>query len=232
MKHPHKASLPAGMLAAAGIVFGDIGTSPLYTLKECLSILPDGSVTPAAVMGFLSLIFWALTLIVTLKYVCFVMRADDDGEGGILTLMALARRGVSSKVGHAVMLAGLIGGAFFYGDGVITPAISVLSAIEGIEVVSPALERIVVPLALVILTLLFVIQRQGTEKVSRIFGPVMFVWFAAIALLGVRGILLNPQVLQALSPHYALDFLLSHSALSLAALGMVVLAVTVMLPTY
>ncbi|WP_427003963.1 low affinity potassium transporter Kup [Pantoea eucrina] len=226
MKHPHKASLPAGMLAAAGIVFGDIGTSPLYTLKECLSILPDGSITPAAVMGFLSLIFWALTLIVTLKYVCFVMRADDDGEGGILTLMALARRGVSSKVGHAVMLAGLIGGAFFYGDGVITPAISVLSAIEGIEVVSPALERIVVPLALVILTLLFVIQRQGTEKVSRIFGPVMFVWFAAIALLGVRGILLNPQVLQALSPHYALDFLLSHSALSLAALGMVVLAVT------
>ena len=226
MKHPHKASLPAGMLAAAGIVFGDIGTSPLYTLKECLSILPDGSVTPAAVMGFLSLIFWALTLIVTLKYVCFVMRADDDGEGGILTLMALARRGVSSKAGHAVMLAGLIGGAFFYGDGVITPAISVLSAIEGIEVVSPALERFVVPLALVILTLLFVIQRQGTEKVSRIFGPVMFVWFAAIALLGVRGILLNPQVLQALSPHYALDFLLSHSALSLAALGMVVLAVT------
>ena len=226
MKHPHKASLPAGMLAAAGIVFGDIGTSPLYTLKECLSILPDGSVTPAAVMGFLSLIFWALTLIVTLKYVCFVMRADDDGEGGILTLMALARRGVSSKAGHAVMLAGLIGGAFFYGDGVITPAISVLSAIEGIEVISPALERFVVPLALVILTLLFVIQRQGTEKVSRIFGPVMFVWFAAIALLGVRGILLNPQVLQALSPHYALDFLLSHSALSLAALGMVVLAVT------
>lgn len=226
MKHPHKASLPAGMLAAAGIVFGDIGTSPLYTLKECLSILPDGSVTSAAVMGFLSLIFWALTLIVTLKYVCFVMRADDDGEGGILTLMALARRGVSSKAGHAVMLAGLIGGAFFYGDGVITPAISVLSAIEGIEVVSPALERFVVPLALVILTLLFVIQRQGTEKVSRIFGPVMFVWFAAIALLGVRGILLNPQVLQALSPHYALDFLLSHSALSLAALGMVVLAVT------
>lgn len=226
MKHPHKASLPAGMLAAAGIVFGDIGTSPLYTLKKCLSILPDGSVTPAAVMGFLSLIFWALTLIVTLKYVCFVMRADDDGEGGILTLMALARRGVSSKAGHAVMLAGLIGGAFFYGDGVITPAISVLSAIEGIEVVSPALERFVVPLALVILTLLFVIQRQGTEKVSRIFGPVMFVWFAAIALLGVRGILLNPQVLQALSPHYALDFLLNHSALSLAALGMVVLAVT------
>ncbi len=226
MKHPHKASLPAGMLAAAGIVFGDIGTSPLYTLKECLSILPDGSVSPAAVMGFLSLIFWALTLIVTLKYVCFVMRADDDGEGGILTLMALARRGVSSKAGHVVMLAGLIGGAFFYGDGVITPAISVLSAIEGIEVISPALKPFIVPLALVILTLLFVIQRQGTDKVSRIFGPVMFIWFAAIALLGVRGILLHPQVLQALSPHYALGFLLSHPALALAALGMVVLAVT------
>jgi len=226
MTHPQKASLPAGMLAAAGIVFGDIGTSPLYTLKECLSILPQGVVSSAAVPGFLSLIFWALMLIVTLKYVCFVMRADDDGEGGILTLMALARRNVSATSARAVVLAGLIGGAFFYGDGVITPAISVLSAIEGIEVVSPALEEFVVPLALLILTLLFVIQRQGTERVSRIFGPVMFVWFAALALLGVRGIMLHPQVLYALNPHYAISFLLSHSTLALAALGMVVLAVT------
>lgn len=226
MTHPQKASLPAGMLAAAGIVFGDIGTSPLYTLKECLSILPQGVVSSAAVLGFLSLIFWALMLIVTLKYVCFVMRADDDGEGGILTLMALARRNVSATSARAVVLAGLIGGAFFYGDGVITPAISVLSAIEGIGVVSPALEEFVVPLALLILTLLFVIQRQGTERVSRIFGPVMFVWFAALALLGVRGIMLHPQVLYALNPHYAISFLLSHSTLALAALGMVVLAVT------
>jgi len=226
MSQSEKQSLPAGVLAAAGIVFGDIGTSPLYTLKECLSILPGSGASAIAVMGFLSLIFWALTLIVTLKYVCFVMRADHDGEGGVLTLMSLARRHVSAKVGHIVVLAGLIGGAFFYGDGIITPAISVLSAIEGIEVVSPELEKYVVPLAVVILTLLFMIQKHGTEKVSRVFGPVMFLWFITIGVLGVRGILLNPEVLQALSPTYAVTFLLTHKALSFAALGMVVLAVT------
>ncbi|HBZ15584.1 MAG TPA: low affinity potassium transporter Kup [Pantoea sp.] len=226
MSQNEKQSLPAGMLAAAGIVFGDIGTSPLYTLKECLSILPDGGISTTAVMGFLSLIFWALTLIVTLKYVCFVMRADHDGEGGVLTLMSLARQHVGEKAGHIIVLAGLIGGAFFYGDGVITPAISVLSAIEGIEVVSPELDKYVVPLAVVILTLLFIIQRHGTEKVSKVFGPVMFVWFVSIALLGIRGIALNPDVLYALNPSYALTFLLSHKALSFAALGMVVLAVT------
>ena len=221
-----KQSLPAGMLAAAGIVFGDIGTSPLYTLKECLSILPDGTLSTTAVMGFLSLIFWALTLIVTLKYVCFVMRADHDGEGGVLTLMSLARRHVGKRAGHLIVLAGLTGGAFFYGDGVITPAISVLSAIEGIEVVSPELGKYVVPLALAILTGLFMIQKHGTEKVSKVFGPVMFAWFIAIGLLGLRGVLLNPDVLYALNPLYALTFLLSHSTLSFAALGMVVLAVT------
>jgi len=221
-----KQSLPAGMLAAAGIVFGDIGTSPLYTLKECLSILPDGTLSTTAVMGFLSLIFWALTLIVTLKYVCFVMRADHDGEGGVLTLMSLARRHVGKRAGHLIVLAGLTGGAFFYGDGVITPAISVLSAIEGIEVVSPELGKYVVPLALAILTGLFMIQKHGTERVSKVFGPVMFAWFIAIGLLGLRGILLNPDVLYALNPLYALTFLLSHSTLSFAALGMVVLAVT------
>ncbi len=221
-----KQSLPAGMLAAAGIVFGDIGTSPLYTLKECLSILPDGTLSTTAVMGFLSLIFWALTLIVTLKYVCFVMRADHDGEGGVLTLMSLARRHVGPKAGHLIVLAGLIGGAFFYGDGVITPAISVLSAIEGIEVVSPELGKYVMPLAVAILTGLFIIQKHGTEKVSKVFGPVMFAWFVSIGLLGIRGILLNPEVLYALNPAYAFTFLLSHQALSFAALGMVVLAVT------
>ncbi|ADU67748.1 low affinity potassium transporter Kup [Pantoea sp. At-9b] len=221
-----KQSLPAGMLAAAGIVFGDIGTSPLYTLRECLSILPDGGTTPAAVMGFLSLIFWALTLIVTVKYVCFVMRADHDGEGGILTLMSLARQHVTGRAGHLIVLAGLIGGAFFYGDGVITPAISVLSAIEGIEVVAPALDHVIVPLSVIILTLLFIIQKHGTERVSLVFGPVMLVWFLTLAALGVRGILMHPGVLQALNPLYALEFLNQHKALSFAALGMVVLAVT------
>ncbi len=226
MSQTKKTSLPAGMIAAAGIVFGDIGTSPLYTLKECLSILPDGAPSVTAVMGFLSLIFWALTLIVTLKYVCFVMRADHDGEGGILTLMSLARRHVSSKIAPMIMLAGLTGSAFFYGDGVITPAISVLSAIEGINVVSPSLGKYVVPLALTILALLFVIQKHGTEKVSYVFGPVMLVWFISIGLLGLHGIALNPTVLKALNPAYAFDFLHTHEALSFAALGMVVLAVT------
>lgn len=226
MAHSEKQSLPAGMLAAAGIVFGDIGTSPLYTLKECLSILPGGTATDAVVMGFLSLIFWGLTLIVTVKYVCFVMRADRDGEGGILTLMSLARMHVKGRMGHLIVLAGLTGGAFFYGDGIITPAISVLSAVEGIGVVAPGLDRFVVSLAVVILTLLFVIQKHGTEKVSRVFGPVMLVWFITLAALGMRGILMNPGVIHALSPAYAVDFLLGHKAISFAALGMVVLAVT------
>ncbi|MFC0141222.1 low affinity potassium transporter Kup [Erwinia mallotivora] len=221
-----KQSLPVAMLAAAGIVFGDIGTSPLYTLKECLSILPAGGVTETAIMGFLSLIFWGLTLIVTVKYVCFVMRADIDGEGGILTLMSLARQSVKGRAIHLVVLAGLTGGAFFYGDGVITPAISVMSAIEGIEVVAPALDRFIVPLSVVILALLFIIQKHGTERVSRVFGPVMLVWFVMLAVLGIRGIMMNPGVLHALNPTFALEFLLSHKALSFAALGMVVLAVT------
>jgi len=226
MAHSEKQSLHAGMLAAVGIVFGDIGTSPLYTLKECLSILPGGNVTDTAVMGFLSLIFWGLTLIVTVKYVCFVMRADRDDEGGILTLMSLARMHVSHRTGHLIVLAGLTGGAFFYGDGIITPAISVLSAVEGIEVVTSALDNFIVPLATVILTLLFVIQKHGTEIVSRIFGPVMLVWFITLAALGVHGITMNPAVIQALSPSHAIDFLLSHNSIAFAALGMVVLAVT------
>ncbi|EOS95674.1 low affinity potassium transporter Kup [Erwinia tracheiphila] len=221
-----KQPLPAAMMAAVGIVFGDIGTSPLYTLKECLSILPAGGTTETAVMGFLSLIFWGLTLIVTIKYVCFVMRADVDGEGGIMTLMSLARQSVSGRAVHLIVLAGLTGGAFFYGDGVITPAISVMSAIEGIEVVAPALDRFIVPLSVVILALLFIIQKHGTERVSRVFGPVMLVWFVTLAALGLRGIMMNPGVLHALNPAFALAFLLSHKALSFAALGMVVLAVT------
>ncbi|AUX73197.1 low affinity potassium transporter Kup [Erwinia pyrifoliae] len=226
MKTSDKQPLPTAMLAAAGIVFGDIGTSPLYTLKECLSILPDGGMNEVAVMGFLSLIFWGLTLIVTVKYVCFVMRADHDGEGGILTLMSLARQKVGSRASRLIVLAGLTGGAFFYGDGIITPAISVLSAVEGIEVVAPALDRFIVPLSVVILTVLFIIQKHGTEKVSRVFGPVMVVWFITLAAMGIRGILMNPAILHALNPAFALEFLLSNQAISLAALGMVVLAVT------
>ncbi|CAO96266.1 low affinity potassium transporter Kup [Erwinia tasmaniensis] len=226
MKTSEKKPLPTAVLAAAGIVFGDIGTSPLYTLKECLSILPAGGINEVAIKGFLSLIFWGLTLIVTIKYVCFVMRADHDGEGGILTLMSLARQKVGPKAARVIVLAGLTGGAFFYGDGIITPAISVLSAVEGIEVVAPSLDRYIVPLSVIILALLFIIQKHGTEKVSRVFGPVMVVWFITLAAMGIRGILINPAILEALNPAFALQFLLGNKALSVAALGMVVLAVT------
>lgn len=226
MKTSEKKPLPTAVLAAAGIVFGDIGTSPLYTLKECLSILPAGGINEVAIKGFLSLIFWGLTLIVTIKYVCFVMRADHDGEGGILTLMSLAKQKVGPKAARVIVLAGLTGGAFFYGDGIITPAISVLSAVEGIEVVAPSLDRYIVPLSVIILALLFIIQKHGTEKVSRVFGPVMVVWFITLAAMGIRGILINPAILEALNPAFALQFLLGNKALSVAALGMVVLAVT------
>ncbi len=162
----------------------------------------------------------------TVKYVIFIMRADHDGEGGILTLMSLARQNVGARLSRIIVLAGLTGGAFFYGDGIITPAISVLSAVEGIEVVAPALDRFIVPLAMVILAVLFVIQKHGTERVSRVFGPIMLLWFITLAILGVRGIAMNPHVLHALNPAFALTFLLHHEALSFAALGMVVLAVT------
>ena len=214
-------------LGAIGVVFGDIGTSPLYTMKETLGT-HGMTPTPPAVLGVLSLVFWALIIVVSLKYVTFVMRADNKGEGGIMALMALAQRSMSKSAGARWVLAGfgIFGAALFYGDGVITPAISVLGAVEGLQVAAPALGRYVVWIALVILLGMFAVQRHGTHKVGKAFAPVMTVWFLVLAVLGVRQIIANPQVLYAINPWHAMRFFVSHGNTSFIALGGVVLALT------
>ncbi|MDE2606573.1 MAG: potassium transporter Kup [Burkholderiales bacterium] len=222
---------PALALAALGVVYGDIGTSPLYALRECLNPEHGIALTPDAVLGLMSLIFWALTLVVTIKYVVFVLRADHDGEGGILALQALARHAAADGTSPAWMLGvvaamGLTGAAMFYGDSIITPAISVLSAVEGLNVATPVFEPYVIPLTLVILVALFMVQRLGTGAVGQVFGPVMLLWFATLAVLGVQHIADQPQVLQALNPWWAASFLAAHPAKSVVVLGSVFLAVT------
>nr|WP_221195510.1 potassium transporter Kup [Luteibacter sp. Sphag1AF] len=214
-------------LGAIGVVFGDIGTSPLYTMKETLGthgMTPQ----PAAVLGILSLIFWALIMVVSLKYVTFVMRADNKGEGGIMALMALAQRSVSGSPRARWVLAaiGIFGASLFYGDGVITPAISVLSAVEGLEVAAPQLEDYVVPICLVILFFVFAVQRHGTATVGKAFAPVMTLWFLVLAVLGLNQLVKHPQVLVAVNPMYAIDFFLEHKKQAFIALGGVVLALT------
>ena len=214
-------------LGAIGVVFGDIGTSPLYTMKETLGT-HGMTPTPGAVLGVLSLIFWSLIIVVSLKYVTFVMRADNKGEGGIMALMALAQRSVggSARARWILGLIGIFGAALFYGDGVITPAISVLGAVEGLEVAAPSLSRFVVIIALVILAGMFALQRHGTDAVGKAFAPVMVVWFLVLAILGVNQIMQHPQVLWALNPIYAVRFFISHGYSSFIALGGVVLSLT------
>ena len=222
-----KRRLAALALGAIGVVYGDIGTSPLYTLQTTLS--HDGmKPTPESIYGVLSLIFWAQIIVVSLKYVVFIMRAYNKGEGGIMALLALALRSVRGDARQRWVLAiiGIFGAALFYGDGVITPAISVLSAVEGVKVAAPHLEHWVVPITAVILFLLFTFQRHGTERVGRLFGPVMVVWFIVIALLGVRMIANNPQVLTAINPLYGVRFFFTHGLQAFIALGGVVLALT------
>ena len=224
--HAKKQPLPTVTLAAIGIVYGDIGTSPLYTLRECLTSEKGISLSHSAIFGFLSLIFWLLVLVVSIKYICVVMRADSDGEGGILTLMSLAVRKLDKRWVPAGIFLGLVGGSFFYGDGVITPAISVLSAIEGLEIIAPSLDHLIIPLALIVLTVLFAIQKHGTGSVGKLFAPVMVLWFLTLALLGIGGILRHPQILQAINPYWAVNFFFEYKAVSFFALGMVVLSVT------
>ena len=226
MSADNKQSLPAVTLAAIGVVYGDIGTSPLYTLRECLSGQFGFGVERDAVFGFLSLIFWLLVLVVSIKYLTFVMRADNAGEGGILTLMSLAGRNTSARMTSVLVIMGLIGGSFFYGEVVITPAISVMSAIEGLEIAAPSLDQYIVPLSIIVLTLLFMIQKHGTGMVGKLFAPVMLLWFLTLAVLGVRSIAGNPEVLQALNPIWAVNFFLQYKAVSFFALGAVVLAIT------
>ncbi|TBR37331.1 MULTISPECIES: potassium transporter Kup [Dyella] len=221
--------LAALALGAIGVVYGDIGTSPLYTLQATLNHDGNGVPTSESVFGVLSLIFWAQIIVVSLKYVVFIMRADNKGEGGIMALLALALRSArgDARMRWILAILGIFGAALFYGDGVITPAISVLSAVEGVKVAAPNLPHWVVPsTAVVILFLLFSLQRHGTERVGRLFGPVMVIWFIVIAALGVRQIAHNPHVLFALNPWYAVKFFDSHGMQAFIALGGVVLALT------
>ena len=215
-------------VAAIGVVFGDIGTSPLYTLKEVFAGHHPLSVTPDNVMGILSLIFWALLIVVSLKYVIFIMRADNNGEGGIMALIALVKRAVPGHTRKSwwLLALGIFGASLFYGDGMITPAISVLSAVEGLKVAAPSLEPLVVPIALIVLILLFIIQRSGTRKVGKWFGPIMLLWFLTLAVLGVRHIMHTPEVLFAVNPYYAFYFFSEHGGYGFLVLGAVVLAVT------
>ncbi|MGO8996223.1 MAG: potassium transporter Kup [Polyangiaceae bacterium] len=225
----HKASLAALTLGALGVVFGDIGTSPLYTLRECLHGTGSGTPAPEDIYGLLSLIFWSLTMVVTVKYLTFIMRADNHGEGGIFALLAVVpekMRMTGNKKISAVALIVVVGAALLYGDGAITPAISVLSAIEGLTVARPSLAPAVIPITCVILLILFAVQKRGTGAVGTLFGPIMLVWFFTIGALGAYQVVQRPEVLFALSPHHAVRFFAAHGMPGFLVLGSVVLAVT------
>ena len=227
MEQHGKSSLAALTLGAIGVVYGDIGTSVLYAMKE---VFGSGHVdfTPDNVFGILSIFFWTLTTIVSVKYVLLVLRADNNGEGGLVAMLALASMAVKDKpaLRSKMMLVGIFGTCLFYGDGVITPAISVLSAVEGLEVISPGLKRFVIPLTLLILFGLFFVQKNGTGGIGKFFGPITLVWFAAIAALGVYHIAGHPEILWALSPHHALRFMFTEPEVTFLILGAVVLCVT------
>jgi len=222
-----KSSLAALTLGAIGVVYGDIGTSVLYAMKE---VFGSGHVpfTADNVYGILSIFFWTLTTIVSLKYVVLVLRADNHGEGGLVAMLALASQSVKDRpeLRKMLLVVGIFGTCLLYGDGVITPAISVLSAVEGLEVVSPNFRKAVIPLTLLILLVLFWVQKRGTAGIGKFFGPITLVWFAAIALLGVSHIVHHPEILWAISPHYALGFIWQHPGTTFIILGAVVLCVT------
>ena len=216
------------VIGAIGVVFGDIGTSPLYTLRQCFAGEHPLALTPDNVLGILSIIFWALIIIVTVKYVTLIMRADNRGEGGILALTALVSRGLGDRTRSRWWLVGfgIFGAAMFYGDGMITPAISVLGAVEGLEIITPQLHPFVVPAAVAIVVALFAIQKRGTASVGLLFGPVMCTWFVVLAALGLLEIIENPSVMLALNPAYAAAFVANNPTLAFLALGAVVLGVT------
>ena len=216
-------------LGAVGVVFGDIGTSPLYALQTVFSA-DNHAVKPTEgdVYGVISLVFWSITLIVSIEFVALIMRADNDGEGGIMALVALVQTASfrDRRVKMVLIALGMFGVALFYGDGMITPAISVLSAVEGLEVTSPSLESLVVPITIAILVGLFAIQRFGTGALGRVFGPVMVVWFALLAIAGLGRIVADPEIVEALSPHYGVEFFSAHPAIAFIALGSIVLTIT------
>ena len=227
MSSSSKSSIAALTLGAIGVVYGDIGTSVLYALKE---VFGSGHVafTPDNIYGILSIFFWTLTTIVSVKYVTLVLRADNHGEGGLVAMLALASQSVKDKpkLRKVLLMVGIFGTCLFYGDGVITPAISVLSAVEGLEVISPAFKKAVIPLTLIILFCLFAVQKRGTAGIGKFFGPITLVWFAAIAVLGVYHIASHPEILWAVSPHYAVMFMWENPGTTFIILGAVVLCVT------
>jgi KUP system potassium uptake protein len=219
-------ALSGATLGALGVVYGDIGTSPLYALREATAAA--GGPSPEAVLGVVSLIFWSLLLVISLKYVVLILRADNDGEGGILSLVALVQRntdGAGAWAGRLIAL-GVLGTALFYCDALLTPAISVLSAVEGLELLDSRMHQAIIPVTIAILVALFALQRRGTARVGRLFGPVMILWFGALAVMGVRAILVEPGILAALHPGHALALLAAHPGLSLAILGAVFLVLT------
>lgn len=217
----NKAFLPLSM-AALGVVYGDIGTSPLYAIRESLLGLP---VSPENILGILSLIFWSLILIISIKYLCYILRADNDGEGGVLALLALLKR----ENGHTykfLFLIGILGAGLLLGDGMLTPAISVVSAIEGLQVISPTFSQLVLPLTCIILLALFLVQHHGTAKIGWYFGPIILIWFVTLAILGMAKIIQNPIVISALNPYYAIEFFIHNGWTGYAALGGVFLVAT------
>jgi KUP system potassium uptake protein len=225
----NKTKLSALTLAALGVVFGDIGTSPLYTMKEVFSVgMHPVPLNEVNMFGILSLIVWALIMVVSVKYVAFIMRADNRGEGGIMALLALASHNAAgdTKKQHTIMLLGILGACMFYADGMITPAISVLSAVEGLELAAPVLHPMILPVTLLVLFILFWAQSKGTALVGAFFGPIMLLWFTVLGVLGIQGIMQNPSILQALNPIYAFNFFSVSPWIAFVALGAVVLAVT------
>lgn len=217
----------AMLIGVLGVVYGDIGTSPLYALQTCLSYFSPKTLTLGDIYGLLSLVAWALIITVTLKYVTFVMRADNNGEGGILALMALAQRVAKSERARMYLtIVGIVGAGLFFGDGMITPAVSVLSAVSGMETVSPAFTPLVEPISLAIIVVLFLVQSRGTGLIGKAFGPVMLIWFISIGVLGALKIVVNPHILLALNPAYGLAFIIKHKYTAFLTLGAVVLAVT------
>ncbi|HBA08778.1 MAG TPA: potassium transporter Kup, partial [Methylotenera mobilis] len=221
-------SIGALTLGAIGVVYGDIGTSPLYTIKEIFGESTGIALTHSNIVGAISAVFWALMFIVTLKYIVLVLRADNRGEGGVMALLALAASSVKNKLGKKTFMLGLgvMGAALFYGDSILTPAISVLSAVEGLEIVAPGLSHYVLPISITILIALFLFQKHGTEMVGKFFGPIVILWFVVLGSIGVSNIIDNPQILHAINPIHAYEFLTSRGAGIFLAVGTVVLAVT------
>ena len=229
VENTHKHSITALAIGAIGVVFGDIGTSPLYAFREALHHSSPNGIGEAAIFGVLSLALWSLIIVVTIKYVLFLMRADNEGEGGVLALLALSGRAIGGRKG-AILVLGALGAALFYGDAIITPALSVLSAVEGLKTI-PGIggsisQQTIINITLVILIALFAIQSRGTATVSKLFGPICVVWFVAIGGLGLMHISDYPAILGALSPHHAVGFLLNNGMVGLIVLGAVFLTVT------